>query len=83
MTPGHNAYIEDCKRKPNYHTGEPRRTWEDLPEYIQATWEKNPTSRAYTCDCSPVMVDGEQVHNFGCGLFEGQAINPKFNRDDR
>ncbi len=82
-TPGQAAYIEDCKRKPNYHDKTKRKEWEQLGEPEKRTWEQNPTARAYTCDCSPVTVNGERIHNFECGLFEGQAINPHYKRDDR
>ena len=47
ITKGQAAYIEDCKRAPNYHTGEQRKKWEDLGLAERATWERNPTPREY------------------------------------
>ncbi len=82
-TPGHAAYIEDCRRKPNYHDNTPRKQWSELQDHVRATWDRNPTPRAYACNCSPVLVAGERIHDFTCGLFEGQAINPNVKRDDR
>ena len=41
------AYNEDCRRQAFYHDGMKRRTWESLPDYIKATWERDPTPRNY------------------------------------
>jgi hypothetical protein len=49
MTPGQIAYEQDCKAKPFYGSVSghltPRRKWHELPDFIKATWEKNPTPR--------------------------------------
>ena len=42
------AYIEDCRRRPFYHDGGERKTWEQLSEYARKTWEKNPRPRHYS-----------------------------------
>ena len=48
MTKGQEAYEEDVRRKPFYWDDRERRTpWEQLPDYVKATWEKNPTPRDY------------------------------------
>jgi hypothetical protein len=50
ITPGHAAYLEDCVRKPTYHTGEPRPTWQSLDEWARWSWEREPTPRQWsTC----------------------------------
>ena len=41
------AYNEDCRRQAFYHDGMKRRTWESLPDYIKATWERDPTPNTY------------------------------------
>ena len=49
MTPGQIAYIEDCRRKPDYvrkdGTRQTRRTWDQIGEPERRTWELNPTPR--------------------------------------
>jgi len=46
-TPGQIAYEEDCRRKPYYRTSTKalRRTWDQLGEHEQQSWERNPTPR--------------------------------------
>ncbi len=44
-TPGQAAYEAEVKAWPFHHTGEPRRAWAALPDYVRATWERNPTPR--------------------------------------
>lgn len=48
-TAGQIAYEEDCRRMPAYkHKGVTaclRSTWDELPEIVRASWEKNPTPR--------------------------------------
>lgn len=46
-TPGQIAYEEDCRRKPYYRTSTKalRRTWDQLGEHEQRSWERNPTPR--------------------------------------
>lgn len=46
MTP-QQAYEEDCRRCPLYHDGQPRRSWESLPELYKSTWVKDPTPRTF------------------------------------
>lgn len=45
--PGQIAYEEDCRRKPTYHDGTPRKSWEQLDEIEQLSWRRNPTPRNY------------------------------------
>jgi hypothetical protein len=47
ITPGEAAYIEDVRRRPNYHTGEPRLTWAQLDAWVKQSWERNPTPREW------------------------------------
>jgi hypothetical protein len=47
ITPGEAAYIEDVRRRPTYHTGEPRLTWAQLDAWVKQSWERNPTPRDY------------------------------------
>jgi hypothetical protein len=35
---GRLAYESDCARKPRYHDGAPRKTWEQLGEIEKASW---------------------------------------------
>jgi hypothetical protein len=44
-TPGELAYIEDCMNQPRYPNGTMRVTWEQLPGFAKASWEKTPTPR--------------------------------------
>lgn len=44
-TPGQKAYEAELEYCPNYHDGAPRRAWDQLPEYAQWSWERNPTPR--------------------------------------
>lgn len=46
-SPGQIAYEQDVERQPNYHTGEPRRSWAALGEVERWSWERNPTPREY------------------------------------
>jgi len=41
-TPGRRAYEDDVRRRPFYETGEPRVSWDALPEYACQSWERNP-----------------------------------------
>ncbi len=43
-TPGRIAYEADIRAQPLYHDGTPRRTWNQLPDYAQWSWERNPTA---------------------------------------
>jgi hypothetical protein len=45
-TPGQIAYEADCAIEPLYSDGTPRKTWAQLGELKQSTWEKLPTVRA-------------------------------------
>jgi len=40
MKTGRDLYLESLKEKPNYHTGEPRKSWEELPTYVRHNWNK-------------------------------------------
>ena len=42
---GKEAYEEDVRRKPTYHTGEPRKAWDKLDKAIQDNWNRYPTPR--------------------------------------
>ncbi len=44
-TPGQIAYEADVALMPLYHDGARRKSWDQLRDYEQATWEKNPTPR--------------------------------------
>ena len=35
-------YEEDCKKRPNYHDGTARKTWEELGDVEQWSWYRNP-----------------------------------------
>lgn len=39
------AYEADCKARPTYHTGEPRKRWHQLSEIVRDSWLRNPTPR--------------------------------------
>ena len=50
------AYEEDVRRRPKYHDGASRKTWEQLGAVEKWTWERNPTPRdsaatSQTNDC--------------------------------
>jgi hypothetical protein len=47
ITPGQAAYVEDCRRRPHYPDGQLRRSWDKLEDYVQATWERDPTPREW------------------------------------
>ena len=47
-TPGEIAYNEDVRRRPTYHTGEPRPAWATLEAYAKQSWERNPTPREWS-----------------------------------
>ena len=59
-TPGQIAYDEDCARKPTYHTGEPRPSWESLDKVTQWSWDRNPTPREWA-----PFVDVSTVSEYG------------------
>lgn len=44
-TPGQRAYERDVAKRPLYHDGKARPSWGGLPDYVQATWERNLTDR--------------------------------------
>ena len=44
-TPGQIAYEAELLVRPNYDDGRPRRSWDQLPDDIKRSWEKNPTPR--------------------------------------
>ncbi len=37
---GRALYEADLKDRPNYHTGEPRKTWEQLSEVARSSWKR-------------------------------------------
>ena len=45
MTPGQNAYEEDCRRRPMYDDGTRRPAWDNLDQLSRDSWERNPTTR--------------------------------------
>jgi hypothetical protein len=47
MTQGQIAYIEDCKRRPHYDNGAPRKAWAQLGAPERWSWERNPTAREW------------------------------------
>ena len=59
MTPGQIAYEEDMRCEPHYHDGKPRLTWGDLSEFVQWTWERNPTPRAP--NSRPIIFDDRTI----------------------
>ena len=42
-TPGQLDYERDVQQKPLYHTGQPRKTWEELSEITRWSWERGAT----------------------------------------
>jgi hypothetical protein len=42
-TPGQLDYEADVQQKPLYHTGQPRKTWEELSEITRWSWERRAT----------------------------------------
>ena len=61
---GREAYEEDCRRKPHYHTGQPRKPWEQLDSVEQWSWDKSPTPRA--SKPTELTPAGEQFVIPGC-----------------
>lgn len=41
------AYEEDCRRRPLYHDGAPRKSWHKLGDVAQQSWYRNPMPREY------------------------------------
>lgn len=37
---GKAAYEADCLRRPVYHDGSPRKSWDNLPEIAKWSWER-------------------------------------------
>lgn len=52
-TPGQLDYERDVQQKPLYHTGQPRKTWEELSEITRWSWERGATIRLPT---APILV---------------------------
>jgi hypothetical protein len=46
-TPGQVAYETECVACPTYYDGSPRRSWADLDNVARASWEADPTPRAW------------------------------------
>jgi hypothetical protein len=44
---GQQAYEDNVRRRPYYHNGDPRRSWDQLDEVTQWSWNKNPTPREH------------------------------------
>jgi hypothetical protein len=44
-SPGQLAYEADCAAQPNYHDGQPRKTWAELRGAAKCSWERDPTPR--------------------------------------
>lgn len=38
--PGQVDYEADLKRRPNYHDGSPRKSWDELDDIARWSWEK-------------------------------------------
>ena len=43
---GQLAYEEDCRREPNYASGKPRPSWDQLDQLARQSWNVFPTPRA-------------------------------------
>lgn len=59
-TPGHDAYLEDCRRRPTYDDGAMRDTWEQISGIARESWERNPTPRTYadrTISTAPTVIE--------------------------
>jgi hypothetical protein len=37
---GRKAYSEDLRKRPTYHDGKPRKTWEQLHPIARFSWER-------------------------------------------
>lgn len=46
-TPGHLAYLEDCRRRPTYDNAQERKRWVDLNDVCRDSWERKPTAREW------------------------------------
>ena len=42
MTRGQTLYAENCRQRPIYHDGTPRKTWEQLGDLARWSWERVP-----------------------------------------
>mgnify|MGYP007071672430 FL=1 len=47
-TPGQIDYERDVRQNPLYRTGQPRKTWAELPEIIRQSWERGATIKQPT-----------------------------------
>jgi hypothetical protein len=47
---GREAYEEDCRRRPTYPDGTPRKTWEELADVERSSWDRDPTPREWRRD---------------------------------
>ena len=54
-TPGQLDYERDVQQKPLYHTGQPRKTWEELSEITRWSWERGAT-KPPTQTCIPSLI---------------------------
>ena len=52
-TPGQLDYEADVQQKPLYHTGQPRKTWEELSEITRWSWERGATIHPLT---TPILL---------------------------
>ncbi len=52
-TPGQLDYERDVQQKPLYHTGQPRKTWDELSEITRWSWERRSTIHLPT---APILV---------------------------
>ncbi len=52
-TPGQLDYERDVQQKPLYHTGQPRKTWEELSEITRWSWERGATIHPLT---TPILL---------------------------
>ena len=51
-TPGRADYEADLVRRPLYHDGTPRKTWDQLGELERWWWERDALSHAPEPDCN-------------------------------
>lgn len=45
-SPGQRAYERDLARRPFYHDGTARPSWDMLSEIARWSWDRNPTDRS-------------------------------------
>lgn len=63
MSDAQRQYEADVARRPTYHDGTPRKTWDRLGPLERSTWARKGPSPAYRIDLTP---EGEQTVIPGC-----------------